>query len=299
MHEAWRFAVLVRILELIHTCLRQNIILTKRDLFYRHPALFGTQDVVDRYVDDLACTFGVSRSSLGVTASARGLIAGSFLIKRLDVTISDGLACRDGLIINGLKHGESIDNTRVTWVLVIEKEATFRSLASSCFWDNICEGGIIITGRGYPDLETRRFLRSICTPTIENGYSQPPVYAIVDFDPDGLCIMSTYKIGSAALTHEDAVKVPYLRWLGLKIEHIVNGQDTHAEEGLLVLTSRDRHKAMCMLQSHSMKNSWRRDLQLMLFLNQKAEIQMVDSVPGGLISLLRRELGLVNEFKTT
>jgi meiotic recombination protein SPO11 len=39
---------------------------TSRDIYYRHPDLFLKQSVVDRYVDDLACTFGVSRSQLSV-----------------------------------------------------------------------------------------------------------------------------------------------------------------------------------------------------------------------------------------
>lgn len=100
--EAWRFsqlivrrflpsistnlplAVVLRILELIHEALINKIILTKRcifnrrplingldlqafrDIYYRDPALFSKQSVVDRYVDDLACTFGVPRSLLNV-----------------------------------------------------------------------------------------------------------------------------------------------------------------------------------------------------------------------------------------
>jgi meiotic recombination protein SPO11 len=40
-----------------------------RDLYYRHPDLFVKQSVVDRYVDDLACTFGISRSQLNVVRS--------------------------------------------------------------------------------------------------------------------------------------------------------------------------------------------------------------------------------------
>jgi DNA topoisomerase VI subunit A len=39
---------------------------TSSDIYYRHPDLFMKQSVVDRYVDDLACTFGVSRSQLNV-----------------------------------------------------------------------------------------------------------------------------------------------------------------------------------------------------------------------------------------
>jgi hypothetical protein len=37
-----------------------------RDIYYRDPALFSKQAVVDRYVDDLACTFGIPRALLNV-----------------------------------------------------------------------------------------------------------------------------------------------------------------------------------------------------------------------------------------
>ena len=41
-----------------------------RDLYYRHPDLFVKQTVVDRYVDDIACTLGVPRSRLNVVRFA-------------------------------------------------------------------------------------------------------------------------------------------------------------------------------------------------------------------------------------
>ena len=43
-----------------------NIAETSSDIYYRHPDLFVKQPVVDRYVDDLACTFGVTRAQLNV-----------------------------------------------------------------------------------------------------------------------------------------------------------------------------------------------------------------------------------------
>jgi meiotic recombination protein SPO11 len=64
------------------------------------------QSVVDRCVDDLAYTFGVSRSQLNVvcrhslfpldlsyfqTASAKGLVAGNLVMVREDRTVVDGL----------------------------------------------------------------------------------------------------------------------------------------------------------------------------------------------------------------
>jgi len=64
--------------------------------------------VVDRYVDDLACTFGIPRSQLNVvrsfrrsllskltliaqTAAAKGLVAGGFIISRQDGYEIDGM----------------------------------------------------------------------------------------------------------------------------------------------------------------------------------------------------------------
>lgn len=79
------------------------------------------QSVVDRYVDDLACTIGVSRSQLNVvgcrglvyaillltlqTAAAKGLVAGSF-------TISRG----DGTRVDGSSDGEVLLKSAISWL---------------------------------------------------------------------------------------------------------------------------------------------------------------------------------------
>lgn len=38
----------------------------RRDIYYKHPALFGSQLVVDRIVDDIAYSFDVTRATLNV-----------------------------------------------------------------------------------------------------------------------------------------------------------------------------------------------------------------------------------------
>lgn len=121
-------AALLRILELVHNGLVDNTVMTKRyklsgawafsvltltrDLYYRHPDLFVKQSVVDRYIDDLACTFGISRSQLNVVrshlavsytgsdcqlqaAAAKGLVAGGFGIIREDGHRIDGMKDRE------------------------------------------------------------------------------------------------------------------------------------------------------------------------------------------------------------
>ncbi|KAK0291946.1 endodeoxyribonuclease [Friedmanniomyces endolithicus] len=301
--EAWRFTVVLRILELMHEALRTGVTISKRDMYYRDPALFGSQTHVDRYVDDIAYTFNVPRSALNVTAAAKGLVVGAFSFCRRDGSILNAAADREGILIPSLKDVLSVDLSAVKWIVVVEKEASFRSIAASTFWDRLSPEGVLITGKGYPDIATRALLRYLCTPSPQNNFASPPSYALMDYDPDGLAIMSVYRYGSAALAHESAALcVPQLKWLGLRSEHMLLGEEggTHARQGLLALTPRDRNKARKMLEREvggdggehggSDEGEMQRALRTMLMLNVKAELQLLDAVPGRMTELLEREL---------
>jgi meiotic recombination protein SPO11 len=168
-----------------------------------------------------------------------------------------------------------------------------------------------VQAKGYPDVASRVFLRRIAdqTPHVR-------MYALVDFDPDGIAILSTYKYSSYRLAHEDVAPtgtpglgLPNIRWLGVKSHHMsrtpVGDSDTGASEmpellGLMKLTARDRLKAMRMLEwdlcaADGPEQEWRQELQSMLMLNVKAEMQILDELPGGLVSWLSDELVLGDE----
>lgn len=134
----------------------------------------------------------------------------------------------------------------------------------------------------------------------------------MDLDPDGIAILSTYKYGSYRLAHEDvapndtlALSLPDIRWLGVKSHHVsrtpVSEGDTDASamlqlRGLMNLRQRDRQKAIRMLEwglcaEDGPEQEWRRELQSMLMLNIKAEMQILDELPCGLVSWLSSELG--------
>lgn len=104
------------------------------------------------------------------------------------------------------------------------------------------------------------------------------MFALVDFDPDGIGIMSTYKYGSMALSHENSqLAVPGLQWLGIRSHDIVS-----SNSGIMKLSSRDRMTARRMLGKDicgegEKDEEWRMELQRMLFLNAKAEIQILGS----------------------
>lgn len=173
-------------------------------------------------------------------------------------------------------------------------------------------------GKGYPDLVTRSFLHKVhnTRPTI-------PIYALVDYDPDGVNILKCYKWGSTALEHEEESKLPSLQWLGIKSRdlHDISGQVSaealvrsntlsqgamHSHEEMtplaepykrqLRLTQRDRKLAVKLLCD--LTNETDRDgvvaeavleIQRMLMMNMKAEIQAMND-DGDIATYLERKL---------
>ncbi|RKF57372.1 Meiotic recombination protein rec12 [Erysiphe neolycopersici] len=245
--EAWKFTVLLRILELSHEALVTGIITTKRDIYYREPELFKHQTVVDRYLNDIAHTLGVERHALNVVAAAKGLIAGSFTMTQYDCSLID---CST--------------NPELT----LSKQATFRTLTSTLYWKYSLAGkGILITAKGYPDIQTRQFLHFI---TLK--YPKIPILALMDFDPDGIGIMTTYKYGSIKRPCQQNNTVPLIEWLGIKSDFISRCQE--ATQGLQILSARDRRLATTMLGRVNVLE-WKEQLQIMLMLNFKAEIQIL------------------------
>jgi meiotic recombination protein SPO11 len=146
---------------------------------------------------------------------------------------------------------------------------------------------------------------------VANQAPHIPVVALVDLDPDGIAILSTYKYGSYRLVHENVtpkdtpgLSLTKIRWLGVKRHHVsrvpVGESDTNTSvmpelQGLMKLTTRDRTKAARMLEwdlcaEDGPEREWRQELQSMLMLNTKAEMQILDELPGGLVSWLSGKL---------
>lgn len=99
--------------------------------------------------------------------------------------------------------------------------------------------------------------------------------------------MSTYKYGSINLAHEINTTVSSLQWLGPQLRDVLqlNKKKTQAKDpqGLLQLTARDRRIAVKLLEKEDLfgegckEAEWRREIQKMLMLNVKAEIQVLGS----------------------
>ncbi|KAK4211472.1 Spo11/DNA topoisomerase VI subunit A [Rhypophila decipiens] len=346
--ELKKFEALFRLLELIHEALLSGNILTKRNIYYQNLDLFTSQVMVDEMIDNLAYTLGVGRDDLNIVAAAKGLLAGPIELKTRDNVIIQCSGANDsGILLPSINSVAAVNFQSVKWLLVIEKEATLRTLVAAEYHLKSKAGqGILVTAKGFPDLATRRFLHVLqaIRPTM-------PFYGLVDFDPYGISIFRTFKIGSRRLDHEDAATVPALQWLGIRSEDVqsymhsetaqsltppssqssesqasqastaysfdglddaielpprkrVKTQQPQDRSGSIVpLTSSDRKRAVNLMKeieslltagaTHDVKTAKAQleQVQKMLMLNIKAEIQAVDNF-GDITDWLDRKLCL-------
>lgn len=141
------------------------------------------------------------------------------------------------------------------------------------------------------------------------GREQPdiPIFVLADFDPDGLNIFHCYLHGTGNTLTDSTIHNPSIRWLGIKSCHLTSMDrflqpvfessdskssiatnssataisSTTSSHAALTLTPRDRKVIMDTLerfanQDFDLRDSLRRELQVMQMLGYKAEIQLLD-----------------------
>lgn len=176
--------------------------------------------------------------------------------------------------------------------------------------------------KGYPDLITRSFLS-----LIQSTNPQVPILGLMDFDPDGISILKCYRYGSQKLAHEVDACVPVMQWTGIKSSQLIlredesmsedghglfNGQvspisgstlprasvtSTSCQDPVIYLSPKDRKTAVSTLKWMSIQQGepeimeLQRELQVMLILGTKAEIEWLDD-SGNLFQWLDHEIGI-------
>ncbi|KAF5606125.1 meiotic recombination SPO11 [Fusarium pseudocircinatum] len=308
--EAVKFARILLILQLSHDALVSGTLLTKRHIFYQHQHLFQKQGQVDDLVDDIAFNLGISRGDLNIVAASKGALTGPLLIRFHDGSSLNPCSGDVGVAIPTVQSISSIDVQNIKWILVVEKDAVFRSLCSVQFWRTCIFGpGVLVTAKGYPDLTTRAFLNFVHT-----LYPHLPLLGLFDYDPDGVKILRCYRHGSERLSHEADLGIEALRWLGIRSVHLSRdhsstsfsnyGQPSHVSitsircrDPVTYLNGRERAAAVSALKKTSLHSpnelegsELRLELQLMMMFGVKAEIEWFDE-SGDLCSWLDGEIG--------
>ncbi|XP_077371337.1 meiotic recombination protein SPO11 isoform X2 [Festucalex cinctus] len=260
---ATTFSQILKILSVMYTLVQSNTYATKRDIYYNHPQLFGSQKIVDKIVDDVSCMLKVPRRSLHILATSKGLISGDLCYLEEDGTRIDchssSAPCTD--IVSSAK-----------FVLVVEKDATFQRLLHDDFCTKLSPC-IMITGKGFPDVNSRLMVRKLW------DVLHVPVFTLVDADPHGIEIMCVYKYGSVAMSFEaESLTIPSVMWLGLLPSDLERLQVPR--NALIPLTKTDENKLDSLLKRSYVTDQaeWLKELMLMKKNRFKAEIQSLAAI---------------------
>ncbi|OLS21552.1 MAG: Type 2 DNA topoisomerase 6 subunit A [Candidatus Heimdallarchaeota archaeon LC_2] len=260
------------LMRILHEVLLRDIHSTKRDLFYQDVNIFEAQTTSDNLIEDLGALLGVSRSSLNVTASSKGVVVG-----HIDFTEKgDFIDCRK--MGSGKSITPNIDDIEklqsdAEFVLVVEKDAIFNRLAEDQFYDYV--PSIIITAKGQPDMATRMFLKKI------DDELKIPILAIMDADVYGFEILRVYSVGSKALSFESSnLAVPNIKWLGLLPTDLDESSGFGIPRSVLLDAKKndeDRLKLLLEEEFVKRKPAWRDQIQKLIDLKKKAEIQALNA----------------------
>ena len=269
------------ILQIIVRLLRTNAFCTKRDIYYQNVGLFVTQRRVDDLIDDIASSFGVSRSDLNIVGSTKGSIVGP-----ITINLKNGTHIDCSVNPMDIPDASAINSIALQFnpsVLVVEKDSVFVSLVEAGFLSRF-PGCVLITGKGQPDVPTRHLLKRIESQIYTellfmNEFCQtqskasvaPRIYILCDSDAYGFAIFATYKFGSRSLAHEDiACKSAML----LHFQAADFQNDAQLDAQCMMLTFRERKMILANLNSPHLL-CYKALLQKLLFYGKKCEIQII------------------------
>lgn len=209
-----RISKILRMCELLIEKHSISGLTTKRELHYSDTTLFPDVPSVDRTLLDLVCLFNVSRFSLNVMASSKGLFYSPCrLLDLLGNPIS--LDYRTSSITTDFYLCDFFVelNKPVCIVLVLEKDTCFQNLVTSeLFMSVFKDYVIIVTARGYPDYMTRLFLNKL----VSACESIRHLIYLGDWDCYGIEIFLTYVVGTSQSAFEnEQLSLQGLKWIGL------------------------------------------------------------------------------------
>lgn len=270
-----KVAIMARIAQCIHELCVKGIHVTKRDLFYTDVKLFEKQGASDVVLEEMSCMVGCTRSSLHVMASEKGVVVGKLQFRDDGDLIDCSLMGVSGKNIPSFMDRvsdirSSYTNGGAQFILLVEKDAAFMRLAEDRFYNKYpC---IIITGKGEADLATRMFVKRV------REVLKIPVLGLFDSDAHGLKILSVYMQGSESMSHDAAsLATPDIKWLGVRPSDLE--KYNIPEQCRLDLTEADIKFAKSLLEKDYVKRrkEWVDELNIMLRLKKKAEIQALSS----------------------
>lgn len=274
----------------------------KREIFYKHTEHFHDQSELDEIFKHFFFLLKIRRSQLNVLNSPKGLVFGalSILVDGELLSLNQSPLKSSGQLISF--EDFSVVHSKLRFVLVVEKETVFFSLLSQNFLASFPDA-LLVTGRGYPDFTTKRFLKQLT-----NQIPNCMFLYLGDFDPFGIDIFLNY-LFSTPLTVFENNNVPTLYPIGMNYHDFGN----FLKQPKLELSTEDLEKIEDILKLpflsepipdglplddfiFSMKNKLeivKQNLEFMRFHVLKAEVEQIDADSGSLPEYLILKINIL------
>ena len=159
-----RYLRIMTVLETMWQLLTDNEIMTQRELYYQllNSDGGGTPSQIYDAIKIITVMLQIPRIDLGISSTSKGLIMGNISFHMNSGDVLNCLAPQS--IPNEIDDIDQIE-TSSNIVVIVEKDAVFQKLVGEEFlqtfvWNN-SRDAIILTGKGYPDLSTRKLVRRL------------------------------------------------------------------------------------------------------------------------------------------
>lgn len=261
-----RLARLFCALDLVHQLNSSGRSATQRELYYRAcsnitGSLFRSQLDMNLSIRDAIGALRIGRPHLGIYVTEKGLLAGAVGFKdvhsskaSLVAQGASGVAITESMVSS---RDSSVTLNNAHCILIIEKDTFFQHLLQGSLLKSLPL--VLVTGRGYPDVLTRRLLQRLH----RTAPHVPQIY-LGDYDPHGVAIFLLY-----------LASCPWLRWLGMHRAEVCG----FPPEAALPMTARDQALRASLLQRPEVAGNaaYTSEIQNM---TQKFELEALHTVFG-------------------
>ncbi|KAF0705836.1 hypothetical protein AaE_014361 [Aphanomyces astaci] len=270
------------VLQTVHQLLLEDKSITQRELYYLHP-FFESQKEADESILDTGGFLGVPRECLNIVGGVKGCFTGRISIQENGQWVDcakDGPSgrpiTRDILRL----HHDQIDSD-ARFILVIEKDgimsaySIFNRLSEDLFFDAMpC---ILVTGKGFPDLATRCFVKKL------SDFLQVPVLGLCDCNSFGLSILLTYKFGSARMPLDSIHYAVDIEWLGLRPSQLEALELPNVVKKKCSNQDKRRMKSLMLHPFVQMQPQYRHEIDLWLADPYKVELEALHTKGFGFL----------------
>lgn len=236
---------------------------------------------IEASLNDICCLVGCSRVHLHILAQTKGLVYGNLKYQLKTGEKIDCFSKKEGTPMPNSNVPITRIESDAKFILVIEKDSVFQKIISQESKTTFCKSykAILVTAKGYPDVNTRAFLSFVWSKL------NIPILALTDADPHGVEIIFSYKFGSYTTAYEGpTIAIPQMRWLGLLPSDVEKLSIPEAKT--IPQTDLDRKKINSLLARPylSDKTGWKDQLMLMRSTGRKAELEVIDESGEFLVS---------------